>query len=95
LHKLPLPQNGPIILFEHLFPASNCFFKYRRNVFLAAETDTAGRADTHTRRQIAFGQPVNAQIALCCNLPMIVELHGAKRTRFYAFAATDTPVIVD
>jgi hypothetical protein len=52
------------MLFEHLSPASNCFFKHGRNVFLAAKTDTAGRADTHTSRQFTFIQPVNAQIAL-------------------------------
>jgi hypothetical protein len=76
-------------------PFLSRFLKHSRNAFLAAQTNTSGRTDTEAGRLFIFGQPMQAQVALDRDLPLVFKLHGAEGTGFQAFSASDAKIIVN
>jgi hypothetical protein len=79
---------------RYLRPSSGRFLKNGRNALFAVKIDAAGRADCHAGRTFFIRQPVDAEIALDCNLLTGIELHGAERTGFQTFTTPDTKIII-
>jgi hypothetical protein len=90
-----LPQNGPIISFEHFSPASNCCFKHSRNAFFAAQLNASGGTDSDAGRLLIFRQSVLAQVTFDRDLILLFKLHGVKGAGFYAFSASDAGILID